>query len=289
MESLDDNKKVTSTVRFLANGKTNNNTNVKHTNGHNNLENSEMSMVPSFESASTSLISEFQLPKLSFQQQQKQQQQPQYEPTKTDFTFTDHKRYSKNFHEDHHIKIDDLLSSQSDILSNVRSRSESRSILEKSPVFPVLSMPKKAYSVGAMNHSDPEYLMEALETLADTQPRVARSIPKHAIIDTSNFVARSLDNCLFDATVYDAMLHDSLKVCEMLQNHLNQCIVTARTNCSNGFLEVLTEESEENMETTCNKNELDNITYHSTTNNNILVSSNNNNNETLNITVKPNE
>ncbi|VDO42156.1 unnamed protein product [Brugia timori] len=49
-------------------------------------------------------------------------------------------------------------------------------------------------------------------------------------------------------------------------------------------MEVLTEESEENMETTCNKNELDNITYHSTTNNNILVSSNNNNNETLNIT-----
>ncbi|VDN94626.1 unnamed protein product [Brugia pahangi] len=79
----------------------------------------------------------------------------------------------------------------------------------------------------------------------------------------------------------------------MLQNHLNQCIVTARTNCSNGFLEVLTEESEENMETTCNKNQLDNTTYYSTTSTNILVSSNNNNNnnnnETLNITVKPNE
>ncbi|VDM22634.1 unnamed protein product [Wuchereria bancrofti] len=215
-ESLDDNKKVTSpsTVRFLANGKTDSNTNVTHTNDHNNLENSEMSMVPSFESASTSLIDEFQLPKLSSFQQQKQQQKPQYEPTKTDFTFIDrnHKRYYKNFHKNYHIKTDDLLSTQSDILSNVRSRSESRSIIEKSPVFPVLSMPKKAYSIGAMNHSDPEYLMEALETLADTQPRVARSIPKHAIIDTSNFAARSLDNCLFDATVYDAMLHDSLKV-----------------------------------------------------------------------------
>uniref|UniRef100_A0A1I7V9I9 Uncharacterized protein n=1 Tax=Loa loa TaxID=7209 RepID=A0A1I7V9I9_LOALO len=97
---------------------------------------------------------------------------------------------------------------QSSTLSNARSQSESRSMMERSPV---LLMSKKAYSVGAVNYSDPGYLMEALETLADVQPRVARSIPKHAIIDTSNFAARSLDNCLFDATVYDAMLHDSLK------------------------------------------------------------------------------
>ncbi|VDK72973.1 unnamed protein product [Gongylonema pulchrum] len=54
--------------------------------------------------------------------------------------------------------------------------------------------------------------MEALETLADAQPRVARSIPKHAAVDTSHFASRSLDNCLFDAPVYDAMLHNSIKV-----------------------------------------------------------------------------
>ncbi|KAL3989345.1 hypothetical protein ACH3XW_27295 [Acanthocheilonema viteae] len=128
-------------------------------------------------------------------------------------------------------------SPKSDVLSNVRSRSESR---------------------------NPGYLMEALETLADAQPRVARSIPKHAVIDTSNFAARSLDNCLFDSTVYDAMLHDSLKVCEMLQDHLNQCILIARTNCSDGYLEAVPEESEEDTETTCNQNELNNSNCHST-------------------------
>uniref|UniRef100_A0A915PE65 Uncharacterized protein n=1 Tax=Setaria digitata TaxID=48799 RepID=A0A915PE65_9BILA len=36
----------------------------------------------------------------------------------------------------------------------------------------------------------------------------------------------------------------------MLQNHLSQCIVTARTNCPDGYLDVLTEESEEDAETT---------------------------------------
>ncbi|EFO15469.2 hypothetical protein LOAG_13041 [Loa loa] len=95
------------------------------------------------------------------------------------------------------INTEDSLAMQSSTLSNARSQSESRSMMERSPV---LLMSKKAYSVGAVNYSDPGYLMEALETLADVQPRVARSIPKHAIIDTSNFAARSLDNCLFDAT-----------------------------------------------------------------------------------------
>ncbi|CAG9530314.1 unnamed protein product [Cercopithifilaria johnstoni] len=200
-ESSDDNKKVTSpsSMRFLTNGKTNSNTNITHTNGYSNLENSEMLMVP-LEPASTSWAKEFQPSQpLSFQQQQQQ-----YKLPKTDFT--DHKRCFKN---SRMHQPENSSSSQSDTLSNVRSRSESRSMFKKSPV---LLISKKAYSVGAMNQSDPGYLMEALETLADAQPRVARSIPKHAIIDTSNFAARSLDNCLFDATVYDAMLHDSLKV-----------------------------------------------------------------------------
>lgn len=201
-ESSDDNKKVTSpSTRFLTNGKTNSNTNITHTNGYSNLGNSEMIMAPS-EPASTSWAKECQLP-LSLQKQQQQ-----HEPERTDFT--DHKRYYKN---SRMHQPENHLPSQSDILSNARSRSESRSMLEKTPV-----LPKKAYSVSAMNyHSDPGYLMEALETLADAQPRVARSIPKHAIIDTSNFAARSLDNCLFDATVYDAMLHDSLKVYSVLK------------------------------------------------------------------------
>ncbi|VBB32927.1 unnamed protein product [Acanthocheilonema viteae] len=195
-ESSDDSKKVTSpsSTLFLTNGNTNSSTNIAHTNGYDNLENSEMLTVP-LESASTSWAKEFQ--PSSFHQQ--------YEQARTDFKFTDHKRYYKNSRM-HQPK--NSSSPKSDVLSNVRSRSESRSMFERSPELP---MPKKAYSISAMNYSDPGYLMEALETLADAQPRVARSIPKHAVIDTSNFAARSLDNCLFDSTVYDAMLHDSLK------------------------------------------------------------------------------
>ncbi|VBB32926.1 unnamed protein product [Acanthocheilonema viteae] len=53
-------------------------------------------------------------------------------------------------------------------------------------------------------------------------------------------------------------------VCEMLQDHLNQCILIARTNCSDGYLEAVPEESEEDTETTCNQNELNNSNCHST-------------------------
>lgn len=114
----------------------------------------------------------------------------------------------------------------------------------------LLSGQKKSYSADAVHLSDPSYLMEALETLADEQPLVARSIPKHAIVDTSHFAARSLDNCLFDAKVYDTMLSDSLKVCELLQNHLTDCITTVRSKSPAGHLITLAEESDEETEST---------------------------------------
>ncbi|VDM48966.1 unnamed protein product [Toxocara canis] len=79
-----------------------------------------------------------------------------------------------------------------------------------------LCIQQKAFSADAVFTADPNYLMEALETLAEEQPIVARSIPKHAPVDTSDFAQRSLDNCLFDASVYDNMLCDSLKVCLFL-------------------------------------------------------------------------
>ncbi|VDK84894.1 unnamed protein product [Litomosoides sigmodontis] len=247
MESSDDSKKITpSSTQLLTNGKTDSNRNANHSNGYSKLANPEMLMVP-LEAASTSWAKEFQ------PSQPAQQEERKYEIPKTDFTLTDHKRHCKNFGT--HSSP-----SQPDILPNVRSRSESRSFIEKGLVLPV---PKKAYSIATVNRADRGYLMEALETLADAQPLVARSIPKHAVVDTSSFAARSLDNCLFDATVYDAMLHDSLKVCEMLQNHLSQCIVTARTNRSGGYLAAVTEECEEDRETVCNENRLSSSSRHS--------------------------
>ncbi|KAK0404802.1 hypothetical protein QR680_017637 [Steinernema hermaphroditum] len=90
---------------------------------------------------------------------------------------------------------------------------------------------RKALSVDAINQTqnDPAYLLEALETLAEEQPIVARSIPKHAAVKKPrDFREKSLENCIFDETVYDAMLSESLKVCDLLQDHLSECIVEAR-------------------------------------------------------------
>lgn len=48
----------------------------------------------------------------------------------------------------------------------------------------------------------------------------------------------------------------------MLQNHLSQCIETARTNRSGG-LAAVTEEGEEDGETVCNENQPSNSGRHS--------------------------
>jgi hypothetical protein len=83
------------------------------------------------------------------------------------------------------------------------------------------------YATSAVSDST-DYLTEALVNIADDQPRVARSIPKHAVVDTSSFAEHSLDNCLFDQTVYDHMVADSLKACDLLQMHLDDLVVNVR-------------------------------------------------------------
>lgn len=95
---------------------------------------------------------------------------------------------------------------------------------------------QKSQSANAvyMTLKDPGYLMEALETLAAEQPIVARSIPKHAVVDTSHFAQHSLDNCLFDASVYENMLDNSIKTCQLLQDHLNDCVAYVRARSPNG-------------------------------------------------------
>ncbi|CAI5454405.1 unnamed protein product [Caenorhabditis angaria] len=71
-----------------------------------------------------------------------------------------------------------------------------------------------------------EALVEALEAIGDEKPIVARSIPKHARVTKKE--DNSMKNCLFEKEVYDTMLSDSLRVCEMLQSHLDDCIVSVR-------------------------------------------------------------
>ncbi|VDM59995.1 unnamed protein product [Angiostrongylus costaricensis] len=92
----------------------------------------------------------------------------------------------------------------------------------------------KSQSFGMLLEDDPVALVEALETIAAEQPIVARSIPKHAKITKCE--DRSMRNCLFDQEVYDSMLFDSLRVCDLLQSHLDDCIISVRAkspeNCA---------------------------------------------------------
>uniref|UniRef100_A0A915BU98 Uncharacterized protein n=2 Tax=Parascaris univalens TaxID=6257 RepID=A0A915BU98_PARUN len=147
--------------------------------------------------------------------------------TPTNSAFMDKIRYHRSARSKFNRDVNEIrqnsVPTQSSTLP-VRTKSDKQSRNQRN----LLGAQKKAFSADAVFTADPTYLMEALETLAEEQPVVARSIPKHAPIDTSDFAQRSLDNCLFDASVYDNMLCDSLKVCQLLQNHLNECIVTVR-------------------------------------------------------------
>jgi len=87
----------------------------------------------------------------------------------------------------------------------------------------------KAMSADEIYLTDPRMLIEALEVLGEDQPRVARSIPRHAaVVDSKVFASKSLNNCLFDAAVYDSMLEQSMMVCSSLQSHLSDCIASVR-------------------------------------------------------------
>jgi len=88
----------------------------------------------------------------------------------------------------------------------------------------------KAFSADAINELDPYYLTEALMNLADEQPVVARSVPKHAAIypDERKREERLRRDCLFEREIYDKMMADSLLICDLLQSHLSDCIAGVR-------------------------------------------------------------
>ncbi|MFH4984265.1 hypothetical protein AB6A40_010974 [Gnathostoma spinigerum] len=79
----------------------------------------------------------------------------------------------------------------------------------------------RSFSADSLLDSDSMILTETLEALGEDQPIVARSIPKHAPIVTSDFAEKSLKNCLFDASVYENMLGDSLKVGSFFSRQCN--------------------------------------------------------------------
>uniref|UniRef100_A0A0N5BEM1 Uncharacterized protein n=1 Tax=Strongyloides papillosus TaxID=174720 RepID=A0A0N5BEM1_STREA len=90
----------------------------------------------------------------------------------------------------------------------------------------------KYYSMDAINEgtweSDPDFLIEQLISIGEETPIVARSIPKGAPVVDTNFEEKSRRNCLFEPEIYDKMLADSLKACDLLKDHLNDCVGTIR-------------------------------------------------------------
>ena len=83
-----------------------------------------------------------------------------------------------------------------------------------------------------------EDLEEALENIANEPPIVARSIPKglhlERIGDNSKIAAiqreRSMRHCLYAPEVYDHMLADTMNVCSLLQDNLDDYITQVRGN-----------------------------------------------------------
>ncbi|GMT04982.1 hypothetical protein PENTCL1PPCAC_27156 [Pristionchus entomophagus] len=73
---------------------------------------------------------------------------------------------------------------------------------------------------------DPESLIESLQAIGDDQPKVARSIPKNSKPVKHN--DRSLKDCLYTQEVYDGMLEDSLKMCDLLASHFDECMESVR-------------------------------------------------------------
>ncbi|CAB3401061.1 unnamed protein product [Caenorhabditis bovis] len=92
----------------------------------------------------------------------------------------------------------------------------------------------KSISMDVLLEDEAAVLVEALEAIGDEKPIVARSIPKHARIVKKE--DNSMKNCLFEKEVYDGMLSDSLRVCEMLQSHLDDCIVSVRAKSPDATL-----------------------------------------------------
>ncbi|CAJ0609415.1 unnamed protein product [Cylicocyclus nassatus] len=94
----------------------------------------------------------------------------------------------------------------------------------------------KSQSFDVLLEEDPAVLVEALETIAAEQPLVARSIPKHAKITKRE--DKSMRNCLYEQEVYDSMLFDSLRVCDLLQTHLDECISSVRAKSPENCLDI---------------------------------------------------
>ncbi|XP_003375001.1 conserved hypothetical protein [Trichinella spiralis] len=83
-----------------------------------------------------------------------------------------------------------------------------------------------------LNHTKPtspcglDAVEEALLSIADEErPLVARSTPKGSVFDHSDSVRwhqqHDMQYCLFDRSVYEAMLGDCIRTCESLKNNLD--------------------------------------------------------------------
>lgn len=70
---------------------------------------------------------------------------------------------------------------------------------------------------------------EALQMIAEDPPHVARSTPKGLAVDTTRWKEEhDMQHCIYDREVYEKMIDNSLKTCELLQSHLDSYITVVR-------------------------------------------------------------
>jgi len=70
---------------------------------------------------------------------------------------------------------------------------------------------------------------EALQLIAEEPPHVARCTPKGLVVDTARWKEEhDMQHCIYERAVYEKMIDNSLKTCELLQNHLDSYITVVR-------------------------------------------------------------
>jgi len=93
-----------------------------------------------------------------------------------------------------------------------------------------------------LNPDDFFKIEDALMQIAEDPPLVARSTPKNLIPNQKSATQRSLTwsekdmaHCLYERSVYDDMINNSLKTCEELQENLDFYVDEVRKSPSSNF------------------------------------------------------
>lgn len=134
------------------------------------------------------------------------------------------------------LSSDELNAVQIDI------RQKSKEVIKKEKLHHLDEEEIRKRLATPLNPDDFFKIEDALLLIAEEPPTVARSTPKNLIPTQLSSTQRSLSwsekemaHCLFDRSVYDDMINNSLKTCEKLQENLDFYVTEVRKSPSSNF------------------------------------------------------